>query len=434
MFKSQIDYSDKIKEFHNELNKSVAEFNIDSKNSENFSNSEKFGILSNVTKKGIFNNITQNFKCVQINPFLQPVELDLDVFKNIIDLNEIKNKKNYDHGLKKDVNLDIDFGNFEILNFDVDNQNKSKFILSEPSGIFGLFHNAYACHKNIFIRPDDLWFHIVLQIQILIDKNSDKLRECFVHHDEKKEIIVDTKLYSKKSFMDFVVGSNKQMKKDVKNDFIEIVNTKFSTTSNFDVELSNILSMCSMKHYYSFKMSELCGIRNIFFGGELEDWIKIKINLEKINNFDSTKILSNYINKVIPIVDKFIEAIQFKPDVDFFNKVMRQDATIVGEFSLGYGDGSEITKYVDGWIKDLYSNLSDSNHILPDKFEEYVCKCDFQLDKFDGTIEHKTINTSSGIGFKYHDEFDGFSLIKAWWICNKNNSDVNDKSNYEINF
>lgn len=203
------------------------------------------------------------------------------------------------------------------------------------------------------------------------------------------------------------------MTNDVKNNFIDITNTVFSSTSNFDSLLSKISTMCAMKHYFSFSCKITCGIRNIFFGGELEDWKIIKSNLEKINNYQK-KILSKYINKVIPIVDKFIEAIEFKPDIEFFNKVMRQDARLVGEFSLDYGNETNI--YVDGWIRDLYSNINNPGSLLPSDFKEYECDCEFELIKLDGTKQKKIVNISSGIGFKYHKKSDGLSLIKAWWI------------------
>ena len=416
----------KIKLFHEELNKNVNDFNIDLNKQKDLDikthgfkiNSEKFGIVSNNIKTGTFDSKEQIFKCVQINPFLKPIDLGKNnYFINQIDLSKIKKQQKIDYELGKSIEINIDFGDFSELNIDSDNKSSSKYILAEPSGIFGLFHLAYANHKNIFIRPDDLWFHIVLQLQMLIDNNAEELRDCFVEHKGKKEISIDINMYSKESFIDFITGSNLQMKNDVKNDFVQITNTIFSTTSNFDLTLSKISTMCAMKHYFSFSCRETCGIRNIFFGGKLEDWVKIKNNLVSINNYQK-EILSNYVNKLIPIVDKFIEAIETKPDVVFFNKVMRKDARLAGEFSLGYGDGSEITRYIDGWIRDLYSSMNP-NKLLPSDFEEYKCDCDFELEKSDGTKQTKTISTSTGIGFKFHEDSDGFSLVKALWVLDK---------------
>jgi hypothetical protein len=425
IFLSHEDYNEKIKLFHEEFNKTINDFNIDLNKQTDLDikthgfnlNYEKFGISNNI-KTGTFDNKEQVFKCVQINPYLKPIDFENNKISNEIDLNEIKNKIKINYELNKVVEVNTDFGDFMELNLDTDNKLSSKYILSEPSGLFGLFHLAYADHKNIFIRPDDLWFHIVLQLQMLIDNNAEELRDCFVEHKGKKEINIGIDKYSKESFIDFITGSNYQMNNDVKNDFVQITNTIFSTTSNFDLTLSKISTMCAMKHYFSFSCIESCGIRNIFFGGKLEDWVKIKSNLISITNYNK-EILSNYINKLIPIVDKFIEAIETKPDIEFFNKVMREDARLAGKFSLGYGDGSEITKYVDGWIRDLYSSMKNTNRLLPSDFEEYKCDCEFELEKYDGTKQTKTISTSTGIGFKFHEDSDGFSLVKAWWVLDK---------------
>ena len=188
--------------------------------------------------------------------------------------------------------------------------------------------------------------------------------------------------------------------------------------------------MSDIKQYYSCSQQGSCGIRNIFFGGELEDWKKIKCNIEQIisnivniNNYQK-EILLTYLKKVISIVNKFIEAIETKPDVEFFNKVIRQDATRVGEFEIGY-TGFIITKYIDGWIRDLYLNINmiNYNKLLPSDFIEYKSYSKFDLINFDGSKQNKIINTSTGIGYKYHKEVDGYSLVKAWWVSNK----INDK-------
>lgn len=196
--KEQLDLAEKqkIKSFHEELNKSVSDFNIDldkltdldiKTHGFNF-NSEKFGIVSNNIKTGKFDDKEQVFKCVQINPFLKPMDFSShNRISNYLDLNQIKKKQKIDCELNKAIEVNIDFGDFRELNLDTDDKLKSsQYILSEPSGLFGLFHLAYARHKNIFIRPDDLWFHVVLQLQMLIDNNPEELRDCFVQHEGKK--------------------------------------------------------------------------------------------------------------------------------------------------------------------------------------------------------------------------------------------------------
>jgi hypothetical protein len=220
-----------INTLKDELNKTVYDFIIDMNIKIPKCNLEKFGIVSNIYKFGIFDNKKQFFKCLQINPYLKQIDINKNKISNKINLNEIKQEIKYINYKKIEVN--IDFGNFMELYLDTDEKLHSQYILSEeePSGLFGLFYLAYANHKNIFIRPDDLWFHIVLQLQIIINNFPEELRDCFVNHDGKKNIRILNKRYSKEFFIDYINEFNQEMKKDIKNDFIELTNTNFSSTS-----------------------------------------------------------------------------------------------------------------------------------------------------------------------------------------------------------
>ena len=96
---------------------------------------------------------------------------------------------------------------------------------------------------------------------------------------------------------------------------------------------------------------------------------------------------------------------------------MRQDAKLAGKFDLGYGIGT-IQRNVDGWIKDLYSNMN--YNVLPSDFKECTCNCELKLLE-NNNEKIKKIYTSTGSGFKYHKEVDGFSLLKKWWVLDDNN-------------
>lgn len=407
-------YKSKEDLLKNEFNKKVNSFNTKPFFKQKRS-PEKYGKMTDFIKTGIYNNKKQIFRCVQINPFLEYIEVKNNNSSKI-DLN--KNKKGTTFLLNQkgeivDNNIYIGEQSELILNSD---NNKNEYIDGNISGIFGLFYYAYAHHKNIFIRPDDIWFHIILQLQILIDVNHESLTKIFVNHEGKKNIKKNEKNFNKDTFINFISTTNEVMSTEVNNNYIQIINTKFSSTSDFDINLTNIVAMCSMKHYYNYNISIACGIRNIFFGGELEDWKKIRENLVTIINFKE-QIMSIYIKKVIPIIDKFIEAIEFEPDIEFFNKIMRTDACMVGEIKLSYGQ-NPICNYINGWIIDLYS--SKSENLLPGDFKEYECTCDITIEnEYTSVKESKTINTSTGIGIKYHENVDGYSLIKAWWIKNK---------------
>lgn len=47
---------------------------------------------------------------------------------------------------------------------------------------------AYNQHNHLIIRPEDVWFSILAQINIYINKNSEELRGMFVAHKGQKAL------------------------------------------------------------------------------------------------------------------------------------------------------------------------------------------------------------------------------------------------------
>lgn len=47
---------------------------------------------------------------------------------------------------------------------------------------------AYSQHHHLTIRPEDVWFAILSQLSMHINKNAEELREFFVAHQGKKQL------------------------------------------------------------------------------------------------------------------------------------------------------------------------------------------------------------------------------------------------------
>ena len=60
-------------------------------------------------------------------------------------------------------------------------------------GIFSAILKAYNNHWKLRTSPDDWWFCIVNKVSSAIDKNAENkaVRDLFVEHEGKKELIVD---------------------------------------------------------------------------------------------------------------------------------------------------------------------------------------------------------------------------------------------------
>ena len=49
---------------------------------------------------------------------------------------------------------------------------------------------AYNRHHHLVIRPEDIWFSILSQLNLYINANSEELRHMFVAHEGKKELVL----------------------------------------------------------------------------------------------------------------------------------------------------------------------------------------------------------------------------------------------------
>lgn len=365
--------------------------------------------------EGDYCGIKQKFKGIEINPDLKLIEMNNYCIPfNLNDYTKINH-----HNTKPDK----DFVECQYLT--LPNELKPMDFLNSHHGIFGLFFSAYCYHKNILLRPDDIWFHILEQIQIIINEDPENLRKYFVNHDGKEKITIEQSVdfkFDSNSIGQFAEQINEIMCSRVKGDFVQITNSNFTTTSHFDKTLYNITTMVSMKKYFDFELKISCGIKKIYFGGELEDWKKIITNLNMLKNFGPQ--ISKYVNQVIPIINEFINAYNGNPNIGYFNRAIRNDAQMALhlENDNGYIIGRKtkpynIKRYVDGWIKNLYW-FKGNIDVLPKEFQKREFYCEFNCINF-GKVCTKELVTTNNVGMMYYTSIDSIGMIKSWWIRDK---------------
>ncbi len=127
------------------------------------------------------------------------------------------------------------------------------------------------------------------------------------------------------SWNDFLDKMREEMNKHIKNDFIDLLTSNFSTTTNIESLLSCVAIMDTFKQYFEYRCSvTMCGIRNVHFMGTLDDWklLRHKTAQLQIFNTPTSNSFGTYIKGVVPIIDQFIETYQGKVDNTFWNKIM----------------------------------------------------------------------------------------------------------------
>lgn len=367
--------------------------------------------------KGMFCDTIQEFICIPINPNLRNSILDFKKISNLDIEMENKIKTKVDMYEISHLNLDSELKN---------NKNKLKGDTTNIDGLMNLFYSAYANHGSVIIRPDDIWFHILQQIGKIINENHEALREHFVSHEGKKKLSVCVDNYDKENTKIFINDICEQIRSHVVNDTVDLMCPKYSSTSSLDHTMNSIACMTNMQNYFIFIMRVSCGIRNIWFGGTLNDWIVIKKSLKLFENFGAP--IKEYVTNINPIIDEFILAYQGCPNIGFFNKIFREDAKMIGEFELGYGN--TIYQYITGWILNFYKDgKKKKNKVFHNDFASELSSCPFIFDNHG--IETNKMLYACIIGIKRHNDIDAYSLIKGWASGNENSKNNDDKYNDE---
>lgn len=63
-------------------------------------------------------------------------------------------------------------------------------IYSHPNGFVQGALRAYNNHHHLILRPDEVWISILTQFSAYVNAHAEELREMFVAHEGKKELVV----------------------------------------------------------------------------------------------------------------------------------------------------------------------------------------------------------------------------------------------------
>ena len=193
------------------------------------------------------------------------------------------------------------------------------------------FYFAHTHHYPIRIKPDDIWLLIVQAFSNHVNANAEKLRKYFVNFSGKQKLIVQ---YLGKNFFEnenkyfkkFSEDIKKEMEKFLGTEILDILSSDFST-SNYDSQvICNLSIMGAFKKYFDYEMDIAgCGIPYLILEGTSEDYKKIITKAKKLKNYE----FAWYIDKIIPHVEKMVDAKEGKIDIDYFKNIIQKDQMTV---------------------------------------------------------------------------------------------------------
>ena len=236
------------------------------------------------------------------------------------------------------------------------------------------FYTAHTNHYPIRIKPDDIWLLIVQAFSNHVNANSEKLRHYFVNFDGKQKLKVIYTLSSieqvdRKILENYGEQINEQMKKYLGEKLLDILTPNFST-SNYDSKIvCKISIMGAFKKYFQYEMGLIgCGIPYIILEGTAKDYKEIisKANELKKYEFDW------YINRIIPHLEKMVEAKEGKIDTNYFKDIIqKKEVTETKWGSSGMKKYEVKYDYISGWFLNFFAYSIDGRYI---KFEKEMLK------------------------------------------------------------
>ena len=217
---------------------------------------------------------------------------------------------------------------------------------STSNGFVLAVHLAYASHYPLVLTPDAVWMCIAQGFAHHVNQNAEKLRNMFVEHDGKKELIVQAD--------DFIKGSagnawpkvfdsfSDQILEHVGVETHELLTPDFSTTTRVDKAAAQAVLMSTFQAYFSYRVRTGCGIPEITLRGTVEDWKKLRDKALKLEQYD----FKWWTDELKPILDQFVAAASGNVDRHFWSRIYKQTGRSGGV-------------HISGWIVNLFPYLKE---------------------------------------------------------------------------
>jgi hypothetical protein len=201
---------------------------------------------------------------------------------------------------------------------------------------------AWGEHLHLVLRPEEVWFTILVQLNFYMNAHAEDVRDLFVTHSGQELIYIeDVTWYAVlRRFRD-------EIQARVKTDWLrDWITPNFTTTTENDVMTSNVLMMGLTKAYLKFEGGIICGLPSVTLLGEKADWASLLARLDHLRDFGVEP--TAYAQRLRPIISRFVSSFD-DPDGrgtrDFWNSIATARRTIIC-------GGPPL--YISGWITGFF--------------------------------------------------------------------------------
>jgi hypothetical protein len=216
--------------------------------------------------------------------------------------------------------------------------------------------DAWAVHQHFVIRPEDVWFTILVQLNFYMSKHGDdkEVRDKFVNFQGKQNITI-MKMEIDDILREFQYAIQGRVKTEWLLDWIQ---PRFSTSNERDNMMGNIFMMGLMKSYFAYYgRTPVCGIPSITLLGKQQDWERLLAKLDRLPEFGPEP--TTYSNYLRPILKRFVKTFQTPEDPE----IRQFWSNIVSGSRTPPSGCTGPTYYITGWITGFHFWKADGSSL-----------------------------------------------------------------------
>lgn len=200
-------------------------------------------------------------------------------------------------------------------------------VSASDHGFVRAVYHAYSSHHHLKLRPEDVWFSILTQLNFFINAHAEELRSFFVSHEGKKDLeVIEVGTIGTVDFGKLALRMTELIQENVVDPELQTwIMPNFSTTTKSDRVVAAILMMGSLQEYFNYSMGLVCGIPTVTLLGERDDWTLLLSKIEKIPEMGEEP--AQFANLLRPVLRRFVASFDnpTSPEViDFWTKCVHE--------------------------------------------------------------------------------------------------------------
>ena len=256
----------------------------------------------------------------------------------------------------------------------IDANLKDSKVLASVNGFVHTAIEANNKHHHLTIRPEDVWFAILSQLNIWGTTNPLEARAKLFLYNGKKNIKLEVQNGELENIAESITH---EIEKNVTDPELgEWIIPAFTTTTATDAIVASTLMLGAMPNRFCDRALRECGIPSVTLLGEQSDWEDLYKKLDKLETFGTEPAQFGSLLK--PVISRFIKSFEDPRNGDvvkFWGDMIGDECSKSGEY--------------EGWIS-AFGFWSEEGDDLNDRHIQFRGGRGFTLD---GIIYH-TANSS----------------------------------------